>query len=93
MKVRAHVFISGSVQGVFFRFDTMRRSRQRHVSGWVRNLPDGRVEAVFEGEKGDVEELLSFCRRGPRGAVVEDARIHWEEPTGEFKDFKIRYGH
>jgi len=91
MKARAHVFISGLVQGVFFRFETMRRARRRKVTGWVRNLPDGRVEAVFEGEKADVEEMISFCHVGPPGAVVRDIKVHWEEPTGEFKDFKIWY--
>lgn len=92
MKVRAHVFISGLVQGVFFRWETRREAYKRHVTGWVRNLPDGRVEAVFEGERSSVMEMLSFCRRGPPGAIVRDVKIKWEEPTGEFKDFKIRYG-
>ena len=93
MKVKAHVFISGLVQGVFFRSETMKKARQRRVTGWVRNLPDGRVEAVFEGEKIDVEEMLSFCRRGSSGAIVKDVKIYWEEPTEESKDFKIGYGH
>ncbi len=93
MKVKAHVFVSGIVQGVFFRFETMKIARLKHVTGWVRNLPDGRVEAVFEGEKSDVEEMLSFCRRGPPGAIVKNIKIYWEEPTGEFKDFKIRHSY
>jgi len=93
MKVRVHVFVSGWVQGVFFRSETMRRARRRNVTGWVRNLPDGRVEAVFEGQKTDIDEMLSFCRRGPPGAIVKDVKIYWEEPTEEFKDFKIGYGH
>jgi acylphosphatase len=59
----------------------------------VRNLPDGRVEAVFEGEKEAVEKLIEFCRRGPPGARVTKVEISWEPPTGEFKDFKIRYGY
>jgi len=91
MKIRVHVFVSGFVQGVFFRFETMKRARQRRVTGWVRNLPDGRVEAIFEGEKTDVEEVVSFCRRGPPGAVVKDLRTYLEKPTGEFKDFTVRY--
>lgn len=91
MNVRAHVFVSGFVQGVFFRYETMRRARQRGVTGWVRNLRDGRVEAVFEGEKDGVEDMLSFCRRGPLGAVVRDVKLYWEEPTGEFEGFNIRY--
>ena len=92
MKVRAHVYVSGLVQGVFFRYETMRNARRRNVTGWVRNLPDGRVEAVFEGEKSDVEAMISFCRRGPPGAMVRDVKVTWEKPTGEFKDFRIIYG-
>lgn len=92
MKVRTYVFVSGLVQGVFFRFETMRRARRRNVTGWVRNLPDGRVEAVFEGKKTDVEEMVSFCQVGPPGAVVRDVKVYWEEPTGQFKNFRILYG-
>jgi len=91
VKVRAHAYVSGFVQGVFFRYETRRRARQKNVTGWVRNLPDGRVEAIFEGEKGDVLDTISFCRGGPPGAVVRDVRVYWEEPTGEFKDFRITY--
>jgi len=93
VKVKAHVFVSGRVQGVFFRSETAERARKKHLIGWVRNLPDGRVEAVFEGEKTDVQEMLSFCRKGPPGAFVKDVEISWEEPTGESKDFQIRYGY
>lgn len=91
MKVRAHVFVNGFVQGVFFRYETMRRARRRNVKGWVRNLRDGRVEALFWGEKVDVEQMISFCHVGPAGASVRDVKVYWEEPTGEFKDFRIRY--
>jgi len=91
LKVKAHVFISGFVQGVFFRQDTAERSRRLNVTGWVRNLSDGRVEAVFEGEKNDVEVMLEFCHRGPPGAIVRSVEVLWEEPTGEFTGFRIRY--
>ena len=91
MKVRAHVFINGRVQGVFFRSETQYEANRRNVTGWVRNLPDGRVEAVFEGERGDVEKLIEFCKRGPPGARVTKVQVFWEDYTGEFKDFKIRY--
>ncbi|MBS7624725.1 MAG: acylphosphatase [Candidatus Bathyarchaeia archaeon] len=91
MKVRAHVFVSGRVQGVFFRHETRLRALRNNVSGWVRNLPDGRVEAVFEGEKENVEAMIEFCRRGPPGAVVKNVEVIWENPTGEFKGFKILY--
>lgn len=91
MKVRAHVVISGKVQGVFFRYETKVRAIRNKVTGWVRNLPDGRVEAVFEGEKEAVEAMIEFCQRGPPGARVEKVEVKWEEPTGEFEDFRIIY--
>jgi len=93
MKVRAHVFVSGRVQGVFFRSETRYHARSRGVTGWVRNLPDGRVEAVFEGEKEDVEQLIEFCKRGPPGARVAGVEVKWEKYKGEFQDFRIRYGY
>ncbi len=91
MKVRAHVFVSGRVQGVFFRSETRHEARLRGVTGWVRNLPDGRVEAVFEGEEEAVKELIEFCRRGPPGARVVKVDVKWENYTGEFRSFEIRY--
>ncbi len=89
VKVRAHVYVSGRVQGVFFRYETRREAVKRNVKGWVRNLPDGRVEAVFEGEKEDVEKLIDFCHKGPPLAKVEKVEVFWEEYKGEFKDFKL----
>jgi len=91
LKVRAHVFVSGRVQGVFFRHETKLKAMQNNVTGWVRNLPDGRVEAVFEGDKEAVEAMIEFCQRGPPGAKVENVEVIWENPTNEFKDFRIRY--
>jgi acylphosphatase len=90
-KVRAHVYISGRVQGVFFRYETKKEAKKRNVKGWVRNLPDGRVEAVFEGEKEDVERLIEFCHRGPPLARVEKVEVFWEEYKGEFEDFKLTF--
>jgi len=90
-KARAHVFVSGRVQGVFFRVETRREANRRNVSGWVRNLPDRRVEAVFEGEKDNVERLIEFCRRGPPGARVNHVEVRWEHYNGEFRGFRIRY--
>ncbi|MEM2989270.1 MAG: acylphosphatase [Candidatus Bathyarchaeia archaeon] len=87
--VRAHVFVSGLVQGVFFRHETARRAIRLGVRGWVRNLPDGRVEAIFEGERESVEKLVEFCRHGPPGAIVEDLEVRWEDYRGEFKDFRV----
>jgi len=90
MNVRAHIFVSGMVQGVFFRVETRCEALKRSVAGWVRNASDGRVEAIFEGEKGDVEQLIDFCGLGPSGARVLKIDIKWEEYTGVFDGFKIR---
>ena len=87
--VRYRVLISGRVQGVFFR-DTCRRMAERHgVSGWVRNLPDGSVEAVFEGPAGEVRRLVEWSRHGPRSAAVQDIRVQAEPPEG-ISGFRIR---
>ncbi len=91
MKARAHVLVSGRVQGVFFRQGTRDLARRLGVTGWVRNLLDGRVEAVFEGEREDVESMIDFCKRGPPGAKVTKVDVRWEEYVGEFKGFRIRY--
>ena len=91
MKVRAHVFVSGRVQGVFFRSETRHEAKKRGVKGWIRNVRDGRVEAVFEGEKDAVKKLIEFCKRGPSGAGVTHVDVKWESYTGEFEDFQIRY--
>ncbi|MBZ8178936.1 acylphosphatase [Oscillatoria salina] len=88
--IRAHVFISGTVQGVGYRFSTVRKAQQLQVNGWVRNLSDGRVEAVFEGEKGAVESILAWCETGPTSAVVEDVAVENEEVEG-IKRFETRY--
>ena len=80
---RAHVTVRGSVQGVGFRFSTAERARSRSVSGWVRNRPDGTVEAVFEGAPDAVEALIAWCRRGPAGARVDDVKVEVEAPSGE----------
>jgi acylphosphatase len=79
---RRHVVISGFVQGVGFRFAVERAATSRGVSGWVRNRPDGAVEAVFEGEPDDVEAIVAFCRQGPRGADVERVDVRSESPEG-----------
>ncbi|MGC8932122.1 MAG: acylphosphatase [Candidatus Methanodesulfokora sp.] len=89
--VRAHLRIYGWVQGVFFRSSMRRVAKRLGVVGWVRNLPDGSVEAVVEGEKEKVEEIIKWAHRGPELAVVERVDVEWEEPTGEFDDFSIIY--
>ncbi|MCS4541351.1 MAG: acylphosphatase [Euryarchaeota archaeon] len=91
MKARAHVFISGRVQGIFFRSETEYEANRYGVTGWVRNLRDGRVEAVFEGEKEKVDKLIQFCHTGPPGAIVTKVEVLWEDYAGEFKDFRVKY--
>jgi acylphosphatase len=81
--VRARVRAHGRVQGVFFRSETRERARSLGIGGWVRNVPDGSVEAVFEGDRDRVESLVRWCRHGPRGAQVDEVEIAWEEPRGE----------
>lgn len=83
------VLVSGRVQGVFFRGTCAERARSLGMAGWVRNLPDGRVEAVFEGPDGLVERMVDWCRHGPDLARVEDLERVVEEPVGE-RDFRVR---
>ena len=89
--VRAHVFISGIVQGVFFRQKTKQQAQNLDVTGWVRNLDDGRVEAVFEGEEQSVKELVDFCRKGPKGAFIRNVDVVFETFSGEFQNFSVVY--
>jgi acylphosphatase len=90
LKVRAHIFVSGMVQGVFFRSTTASKAQRLRVLGWVRNLQDGRVEAVFEGEKEAVDALIDFCNRGPRGARISSVDVKWEAYEGVFGTFEAR---
>ena len=90
-RVRAHVIISGRVQGVFFRVETQRAAERFGVMGWVRNKPDGTVEAVFEGQQSAVDAALQWCQDGPNLAVVENVDLKWQDFTGEFKRFDITY--
>ena len=90
MKTRVHVFASGRVQGVFFRQKTKQQADSLDVNGWVRNLPDGRVEAVFEGEEEAVKALVEYCHHGPSYARVTNIDASWEDYRGEFSDFKMR---
>ena len=88
--VRRHVWISGRVQGVWFRESTRRLARELGVSGWVRNLPDGRVEAVFEGDEACVSRLVEFVRRGPPHARVAGVEIVEEKPADAAGGFEVR---
>jgi len=87
--VRARVMIGGRVQGVNFRACTRDEARAFGVDGWVRNLEDGRVEAVFEGPKLAVKRIISWCYGGPSHASVERVEVQWEHPTGQERDFSI----
>lgn len=91
MNIRAHVYISGYVQGVCFRAATQDEARGLRITGWVRNLRDGRVEAVFEGEQTQVGKIISWCHKGPPGASVRNVEVHYEDYTGEFPSFQISY--
>lgn len=91
VRVRAHVFVTGKVQGVYYRQNTMETAKKHCVTGWVRNLPDSRVEAVFEGDSDSVDSVIEWCRRGPPRAEVKDVEVLQEDYTGEFADFVINY--
>ena len=88
-RTRAHVFISGRVQGVYFRATTRDAAESAGVDGWVGNLEDGRVEAVFEGPKSAVESMVEFCQEGSEAAVVEAVDVTMESPEG-LSGFRIR---
>jgi len=90
-KVRAHIFVSGKVQGVFFREKTRQKAEKLGVFGWVKNLKDGRLEAVFEGDKERVKELVNWARKGPIWAKVNGLELTWEDYRGEFNGFEIGY--
>ncbi len=91
MKTRAHVYISGRVQGVFFRAHMMDEGWRLGLTGWVRNMPDGRVEAVFEGDESAVDAMISWCHEGSPYSRVEDVEVIREEYREEFRDFGARY--
>jgi acylphosphatase len=90
-KVRVRVIVEGRVQGVYFRAHTQESAFSLGLKGWVRNRRDASVEAVFEGDRDKVEEMIRWCRRGPSQAKVTGVHSTWEEYTGEFKDFSITY--
>jgi acylphosphatase len=91
MKKRYHVHISGRVQGVFFRANTWKQARAFALTGWVRNLPNDRVEAVFEGEQKDAEAMLAWCRTGTPPARVDHLEVTEENAEGGFTSFDIVY--
>jgi acylphosphatase len=90
-EVKAHCLISGRVQGVFFRASTRQMAEPLGLSGYVRNLPSGQVEAVFEGPKGTVEKAVEWCRQGPPTARVSGVDVNWSAADGQFQGFGVRY--
>ena len=91
MPQRVHVIVQGRVQGVYFRASTRDRARQLGLSGWVCNCSNGNVELIAEGDKDRLEQLVSWCHKGPSGAIVSDVNIKWQEGTGEFVGFVVKY--
>lgn len=92
MRTRTHLIISGRVQGVFYRSTTAQEARLWSVTGWIRNLHDGSVEAIFEGEKEAVEILIAFCWRGSTGSKVAEVRVEWQPYMGEYTAFEVCEG-
>ena len=88
-KTRAHVFVTAKVQGDYFRQNTQMTAREHGATGWVRNLPDGRVEAVIEGDDATVRKVVDWCRHGPPAARVDSIDVKHETYTGEFAGFEI----
>ncbi|AFZ43834.1 acylphosphatase [Halothece sp. PCC 7418] len=86
--VRAHVYISGKVQGVGYRLSTQSEAVKLGIKGWVRNVFDGSVEAVFEGEPKAVDQMIQWCHQGPPAAVVRDVQVEYETPEG-FSQFQV----
>jgi len=89
--IRVHMFISGHVQGVFYRSSSRRKALELGLTGWVRNLPDGRVEIVVEGEEDQVEKLIDWCRKGPPSGYVKGLEVKQELPTHEFRRFSVKF--
>jgi len=87
---QAHAVIIGQVQGVSFRYYTYHEALKLGLKGWVRNLRDGSVEALFEGEQGSVERALAWCRLGPPAARVKEVQVEWQSPSGKLEAFQVR---
>ena len=87
---RARVRVSGQVQGVFFRDSTRQKAEELGLAGWVRNMPDGQVEALFEGPSDKVEEIVRWCKEGPQRASVENVDTDFESVGGDLEGFEVR---
>jgi len=90
-RARARVIIEGRVQGVFFRQHTQEMAHRLGLTGWVKNRNDGTVEALFDGERGRIDQVIQWCHRGPSQAWVKKVTVEWEVPSGDFQDFSIAY--
>ncbi len=90
MNKRAHLTVKGIVQGVYYRYNTMKMAGEYHLTGWVRNRSDGSVEIVCEGAEENINRMLAWCEKGPAGARVSAVEKEWEGYTGEFRAFEIR---
>lgn len=88
---RVHIWVSGKVQGVWYRATAVEKARELGLRGWVRNLPDGRVEIVAEGPRGALEKFIAWCHEGPPLAIVDEVKVVWEPYTGEFLNFSIAH--
>jgi acylphosphatase len=93
MKARARVLVSGRVQGVYYRSYTREMAESLGLTGWVRNVRDGRVEAVFEGEEKEIRKMIDWCWTGSPSSKVTEVNVVWEEPSGESKGFSVTYGY
>ena len=87
----AHTFFSGRVQGVYFRYNTKKIARAHGIVGWVRNLPDGRVEALLEGEKETIEKVVAELHGGPGASHVDELKLVWLDPSGLHSCFEVKY--
>lgn len=90
MVKRIHVIVKGIVQGVYYRYNALKKAEEYHLTGWVRNRADKSVEMVCEGTEENINNILRWCKKGPEGAHVREIETIWEQYTGEFNDFKIR---
>ncbi len=89
-KVSVHILVSGKVQGVAFRYNARNIASQLGVGGWIKNLPNGKVELMAEGSKNLVEEMVKWCKKGPRMAVVEDMEVNWLPYSGKYNQFQLK---
>lgn len=90
-KTRVHIFVSGLVQGVFFRHFTKKTADRLNLKGWVRNLDDGRVEILAEGDEEGIKELIRWAKKGSPASRVENIEAEYEDYKGEFNSFEVRY--